>query len=276
MKDKRYKIWNMRILSAVILIIFCLWQNNDIVVSDYIYKTKEIGRALDGFRIIQISDLHNKEFGKKSSRLLKVLAKAKPDIIVITGDLVDRRRTDIKAALEFIKRASELAPIYYVTGNHEYSLDRWEWDSLMDGLMKYQVRLLDNRIVHLEKNRDGGFYLMGLSEGNQADDTLKTLCSHAEADKLQIVLTHEPQYIDSYRQSDADIIFAGHAHGGQFRLPILGGLIAPGQGIFPKYTSGAHRAGHTTLIISRGLGNSVVPIRLFNRPEVVTVTLRRS
>ncbi len=272
-KAFRFKRWSISILMVGFLIVFCMWQNNDIVITEYRYKTKKINETLDGFRIAQISDLHNKEFGRRSSRLLKSLSKTKPDIIVITGDLVDRRRTDMKAALEFIKGASQLAPIYYVTGNHEYSLESREWDTLMQGLERYQVRVLDNRIYHLEKDKEGSFYLVGLSEINLTDDTLKTLCSYADEDKLQVVLAHEPQYIHNYSQSEADIVLAGHAHGGQFRVPFLGGLVAPGQGLFPKYTSGVHRIGHTTLIISRGLGNSSVPLRLWNRPEIVIVTL---
>ncbi len=275
-KARVLKKWMIPILMVIFLFVFCIWQNNDIVVTDYIYRTKEIGRTLDGYKIAQISDLHNKEFGRRSSRLLKTLRKAKPDIIVITGDLVDRRRTDITSALQFIKGASELAPIYYVTGNHEYSLQHREWDSLMQGLEGYQVRVSDNRVFHLEKDKEGGFFLLGLSEMNLADRTLGALCSYTDNDKLQIVLAHKPQYIDSYSRSEADLVLAGHAHGGQFRIPFLGGLIAPDQGLFPKYTSGIHRIRQTTLIISRGLGNSTIPLRIFNRPEVVTITLRKA
>ncbi len=275
MRTKRYKKLITLILVVVFLTVFCYWQNNGIEVTDYVYKTKKIGSSLDGFRIAHISDLHNKEFGKSNKRLLEILRKQKPNIIVITGDLVDRRRTDIAAALRFIKGASELAPIYYVTGNHEYALKQQELAELMLGMEEYHVRISDNKIYHLEQEKEGGFYLIGLCELNLSDGTLTKLCSNVSKDKLQILLAHEPQYIRNYEQSGVDLVLAGHTHGGQFRLPFLGGLVAPDQGMLPKYTSGAHSFHNTTIIISRGLGNSTVPLRLFNRPELVMVTLKK-
>lgn len=271
---KKYKTLILVSTVVIFILVFCIWQNNDIVVTNYNYRTNQISEGLDGFKIAQISDLHNKEFGKKSKRLLKILEREDPNIIVITGDLIDSRRTDITVALEFIKGAAKLAPIYYVTGNHEYRLNQNNWDRLMQGMMKYQVRLLDNRIFLLEKEK-GGIYLIGLGANNLADTTLNTLCSYTDKDKLQIVLAHGPQYIDHYSQSEADLVLVGHVHGGQFRLPFIGGLIAPDQGIFPKYTAGAYKVKDTTMIVNRGMGNSIIPVRIFNRPEVVIVKLSK-
>lgn len=260
---------------GLVMIVFCFWQNNDIVVTDYIYKTKKISDKFDGFRIAQISDLHNKKFGKNQRNLLSILEKENPNIIVITGDIVDCNRTDINVTLEFIKGAVKIAPVCYVTGNHEYQLNNKDWNKLMQSMEKYGVKIVDNEAVNIEKEKVSGLYLIGLSDKNLSDDTLKTICTKLSSDKLQIVLAHEPQYFKNYSEAKVDLVFSGHAHGGQFRLPFIGGLFAPYQGFFPKYTSGAYKKNSTTMIVNRGLGNSIIPLRIFNRPEVVIVRLQK-
>jgi predicted MPP superfamily phosphohydrolase len=259
-------------IVIVFIIIFCIWQNNDIVVSNYEYKTEKISDNLDGYKIAQISDLHNKEFGKNQKRLLQILKGEDPNLIVITGDVVDSRHTDIDVALEFVKGAVDIAPVYYVTGNHEYWLINDDWNKLMQGLEQYGAIILDNEVI--EMGNVDRFYLIGLNDNNLSDDTLNNLCSNLDSDKLQIVLAHEPQYLNNYSEAEVDLVLSGHAHGGQIRLPFIGGLVAPDQGFFPKYTSGTFIESDTTMIVSRGLGNSIVPIRVFNRPEVVIVKLQ--
>jgi predicted MPP superfamily phosphohydrolase len=275
MKKTKHKNFIIVFLIGVFLIFFCLWQNNDIVVSDYIYKSKKISRYLDGFKIVQISDLHNKKFGKNQKNLLKILENEAPNIIVITGDIVDSNHTNIEIALEFIRGAVEIAPVYYVTGNHEYWLNSIDSTKLMQGMEQSGVIILDNKAISIGKESDYGFYLIGLNDNNLTDSTLKTLCSTLDSNKLQILLAHEPQNIDHYSDAEVDLVFAGHAHGGQWRLPLIGGLYAPNQGLFPQYTSGVHIEDNTTMIVSRGLGNSVIPIRIFNRPQVVVVQLQK-
>jgi predicted MPP superfamily phosphohydrolase len=272
-KIKNKKLVIMFIV-IVFIIIFCIWENNDIVVSNYDYKTEKISDDLDGYKIAQISDLHNKEFGKNQKRLLQILKDEDPNLIVITGDVVDSRHTDIDVALEFVKGAVDIAPVYYVTGNHEYWLINDDWDKLMQGLEQYGDIILDNEVI--EMGNVDRFYLIGLNDNNLSGDTLNKLCSDLDSDKLQIVLAHEPQYLNNYSEAEVDLVLSGHAHGGQFRLPFIGGLVAPDQGFFPKYTSGTFIENDTTMIVSRGLGNSIVPIRVFNRPEVVIVKLQRA
>lgn len=133
------------------------------------------------------------------------------------------------------------------------------------------VRLLNEAVTI---NASGGtFDLIGLDDRSLADDTLKTLLSECDSKSLHIVLAHEPQYIEQYAAADADLVLFGHAHGGQFILPLVGAVVAPDQGIFPKYTSGAYRMDDMTMFISRGLGNSIIPVRLFNYPEIVCIDL---
>ena len=272
---KRVRIILLLIIVGLLLLSFCVWQNNDIVISNYDYKTSLISDNLNGYTIAQISDLHNKEFGKNQKNILNLLEKESPDIIVITGDIVDSNHTNINVALEFIEGAANIAPVFYVTGNHEYWLSDKDRDTLMKRMEQVGVMLLDNKAINLEKENSNGFYLIGLSDKNLNDTVLKTMCSQLDSSKLQIVLAHEPQYFDHYSHAGVDLVLSGHAHGGQIRLPFIHGLVAPGQGFFPKYTSGTYVNNDTTMIVSRGLGNSIIPIRVFNRPEIVMVTLQK-
>lgn len=269
----KYKKLIIVFIAIAILILFFLWQNHTIIVTEYQYKTKKISNRFDGFKIAQISDLHNKEFGKKQKYLLKKIREAAPDIIVLTGDQVDSRRTNIDITLHFVKEALPIAPVYYVSGNHELRLNPEDWNELMTGLIQLGAIPMDNRAIEIIKDGELGFHLLGLSDHRLTDDTLQNISRGIPEDILKIVLAHEPHYIMNYRLGKADLVLSGHAHGGQFRIPGIGGLVAPGQGLFPKYTSGPYQEGNTTMIVSRGLGNSIIPIRIFNRPQIVIVKL---
>ncbi len=275
MKHKKFKRLVILSILSLLLIIFFIWQNNDIVISNYVYKTSKLDNSLNGFKIAQLSDLHNKEFGKNQKKLLDILVDEAPDIIVITGDIVDSKNTNIDIALKLVKGASQIAPVYYVTGNHELWLKDEDRNALLQGLQKNGVTLVDNKAVTVEKETDKGFHLIGLSDRNISDNTLETLCSRINSEEMKIVLAHEPQYFENYCDAGVDLVLSGHAHGGQIRLPFLGGVFAPGQGFFPEYASGTYIKNNTTMIVNRGLGNSIVPIRVFNRPEVVIITLQK-
>lgn len=270
---RKAKLIILFLLAAAV--VFSVWQNNDLTVSDYEYESQKVSAGLSGYKIVQISDLHNKMFGKNQKRLLDAVKVLEPDIIVITGDIVDRFHTDIENALVFVRGAVELAPVYYVNGNHEICLSTEELDELYGGMREAGVIILNNQSKYIGTD-DTGFYLVGVNDpDNGNSDILMSLTAQNSSDeKLNILLAHEPQYVDYYSRCGADIVLCGHAHGGQVRLPFIGGLVAPGQGWFPKYTSGEYAVGNTTMIVSRGLGNSIAPIRVFNRPEIVSVTLK--
>lgn len=269
-------------LVGLVFLVFFLWQNNHIVVSDHIYKSTRIPEEFDGFKILHISDLHNKSFGRDQKYLLKKIEEAEADIILITGDLIDRRRFDLKPALEFIEGAKRLAPIYYVPGNHEAWSGKYE--DIRKELVDQGVEVLDDRKLELKRKgkqieilglRDPGFYEESFFYDMGIREISDRLMDLNDSNKFKILLSHRPELVDLYSQEDIDMIFSGHAHGGQFRLPGLGGLVAPDQGFFPKYTSGSHKIDNSTLYVSRGLGNSIIPIRIFNRPEIIVVTLER-
>ena len=266
------RIW-IPIIIALILIPFFLFQNKHLVITNYTYESDKLGTDLDGYRIVQISDLHNATFGKNNRKLLDAIKLCSPDIIVITGDLVDSNHTDVERAVSFVEQAVTIAPVYYVTGNHEYWLTSTDRQQTLQGILSAGAIDLDNLSVPITRG-DSSFLLVGLDDHHLSDETLKRLLTNQN--ELSIVLAHEPQYLQEYADAGADLVLSGHAHGGQFRLPFIGGLVAPDQGFLPKYTSGDYTIADTDMIVSKGLGNSIIPIRLFNYPEIVCVELKAS
>ncbi len=255
------------------LSIFLYWQNNGIVVSKYLYKNKKVPKKFDGFKILQISDLQDKMFFKNQSSLINKIKTLNADIIVITGDLLNCRHSNFKNAEEFIKKAIKISPVYYVSGNHE--LVSGLYYQALNMLNKLGVETLENKSVILKIDGDL-IKIMGIKdirENVNYKTEIKKMIKKSP-DIFNILLTHRPELIDVYADCKVDIAFCGHAHGGQIRLPFIGGLFAPNQGILPKYTKGIHKKGNTSVIISRGLGNSIFPFRIFNRPEVVLVELK--
>ena len=283
------------IVSIVIALLLCVmvflhWSNKSIVITEHVYENQKLPKAFDGYRITHVSDLQSEYFGKDQSNLIRKVKKTRPDIIVYTGDLLDRNHTDFDAARSAVKGLLEIAPVYYVNGNHEMAVETSAMDAFYEELIAMGVEVLFDRSAVVEKD-DAKIMLLGLSEhtvfsckdyvrDNSAPldmemfrESLDDLRSQAEEDAFTILLTHEPQYLDTYAAGEFDLAFAGHAHGGQIRLPFTDGLFAPGQGVLPKLASGMHEKDETTLIISRGLGNSTFPFRVFNRPEIITVKL---
>ena len=281
MKLKKKWILALIALILAVLIIWTLWGNTALEVNEYEIVGDGIPQNFDGFRIAQVSDLHNKDFGEGYGQLLTLLSQINPDIIVVTGDLIDSRQTDLDVALEFAWQAGKIARVYYVSGNHEARVS--EYEDLKTGLVKAGVVILENQKVQITREGesitimgidDPSFqedYLFGDSESvaRQAIETLQN-----ESDEYTILLSHRPELFDLYVETEMDLVFSGHAHGGQFRLPFVGGLVAPNQGFFPKYDAGQFTEERTTMVVSRGVGNSIIPIRFNNRPEIVLVTLR--
>lgn len=282
LKFKRIKVIFILLLIIIFLSIFFIYQNNAIVITEHNYANKKLPKGFDGYKILHISDLHNKNYhGKLSGKIKEV----KPDIIVITGDLIDRRNTRIDIAKEFVEEIAKIAPIYYVSGNHEQLSG--EYDKLKEELEKLDVKIVDNSYIELNRDSDS-IGLMGIadpkinqSEGdylfNDSTEYVKSsitdLYENIDTD-FNILLSHRPEQFTVYKEMNVDLVFSGHAHGGQIRLPFIGGVIAPNQGLFPKYTEGIYKDGQTSMVVSRGLGNSLFPFRIFNRPELVIITLK--
>lgn len=282
-KTKKRKIILFIASVSIGLFAFFRWQNNSITISETVFKNDTIPETFKGYKILQISDLHNKEFGSKQNKILAKIEKINPDIIVVTGDLIDSNKTNINTSMELINKAINIAPIYYVSGNHE----AWSglYEDLKSKLENSGVVVLHNKKIKFFNNNDS-IDIIGLADTSFIKSNLLEYDSNVETNNLlnkltkdstnfKILLSHRPELFDIYSSSNVDLIFSGHAHGGQFRLPFIGGLVAPDQGFFPKLTEGIHSNNNTSMIVSRGLGNSIIPLRIFNKPELIVVTLEK-
>lgn len=259
-----------------------LWGNSALVTSEITVRSSRLPEGFEGFRIAQISDLHNAEFGEKNRKLLSMLAEANPDIIVLTGDIIDSRNTNVEISLAFAEEAVKIAPCYYVTGNHEARLA--VCDDFVKGLKQLGVTVLRQETVTLERKGDT-ISLMGVDDPTFEVDYMTGDCRPVMTSALEklteekqgytILLSHRPEWFSLYLDFGVDLVFSGHAHGGQFRIPFVGGVIAPNQGFFPDYDGGLYTEGNTSMVVSRGLGPSIIPLRINNRPEIVVAELHR-
>ena len=236
------------------LFIFFYWQNNSITVNNIEVKNNKVPNRFNAYKILQISDLHNKEFGKGQKNILNKIKKVQPDIIVVTGDIIDSGKEE--NAMELMREINKIAPVYFVSGNHE----AWggSYNVLKVDLKEIGITVLDNEKIEIIKGNDS-IELLGLLDNsfinpeNKEEYTTKQLNNLIEEnDELKILLSHRPELFDTYAKSDVDLVFSGHAHGGQFRIPFVGGVVAPDQGLFPKYPEGIHIQNDTSMVVSRG------------------------
>ena len=280
MKSRKKTILPLLLSFLIILIGWTLWGNAALEVNEFEIVSDRIPQGFDGFRIAQVSDLHNARFGEDNAKLIEMLSQTEPDIIVLTGDLIDSRNTDVETALDFARQAVEIAPVYYVSGNHESRVTAYM--DLKMGLGNADVIVLENQKVEITRGQEY-ITLIGIDDpsfresylfGDAAGVAEQVIGDLQEAsDGYTILLSHRPELLDVYVDTEMDLVFSGHAHGGQFRLPFVGGLVAPNQGFFPEYDAGQFTEEKTTMIVSRGVGNSIIPVRVNNRPEIVVVTL---
>lgn len=284
MKKQRTARLLLTVLAAAVALSgYFYWQNNGLTVTRYQHIDPDLPAGFDGFTIVQVTDLHNKSFGKNQEILLDKVEALMPDIIVISGDLIDRRRYDLEKSMTFVEGAVALAPVYFVSGNHEAWSGRY--GEIREALLEAGVTVLDDSDVLLERNgetlhllglRDPAFGVSGYREKRDESKITGQMDTWQELEGFTILLAHRPEYFPLYAEKPIDIVFSGHAHGGQIRLPFLGALFAPNQGFLPEYSSGDYQLNETTMYLSRGLGNSIFPLRIHNRPELVMVTLSPS
>lgn len=268
--------------AILALVIWILWGNGALELNGYTVSSQRLPEAFIGYRIAHVSDLHNTEFGEDNETLLAMLRDAKPDIIAIAGDLIDSRHTDVPTALSFVQQAVQIAPCYYVTGNHEERVR--VYTELKAGMEAAGATVLedertqislDGQVITLIGLHDPSYqtdYLLGGSETVVRANLAKLL---DPSDGYTVLLSHRPELFDTYVESGVDLVLCGHAHGGQFRLPFVGGLVAPNQGLFPEYDAGIYSKENTNMLVSKGLGNSILPFRVNNRPEVILIELRQ-
>ncbi len=250
-------------LGAAALTVLFVWFNNSCLKTTK-YKITVDGAA-KGIRIVHLSDLHGKSFSRGNAKLINKVAAAKPDFIAVTGDIIHLyRQRDKEVALALVSSLKEIAPVLYVSGNHEMRNKGYRF--LRKDLKEAGATVLDDCSCDFS-----GYSVTGLNCASLKNDTIFKITPEGG---VKILLAHEPQYFEKYAQAGYDLVLCGHAHGGQWRIPFTGkGLYAPGQGFLPKYTQGVHTKGKTRMVVSRGLGNSRFPLRLFNRPEAVIIDI---
>ena len=281
-KKKKSRSMLFWIKTALILLsvslIWLWWSNVSIKNTSYTVYSKDLPHEFSGFRIVQVSDLHNEERGTDNKGILGLIEKQKPDIIAITGDIIDG--DEIDNVIPFLEGAVRIAPCYYVTGNHEGYASDETYKELEEIMLELGVEVLHNRSVIVERNGQriciGGIDDVRFTSARQGFVTEKLPDIDAlftENDTYNVLLAHRPDYFDTYTQSKAHLVLCGHAHGGQVIVPFVGGLYAPTQGFLPKYTKGVFEENGTTMIISTGAGNGTFLPRVNNRPEIVTLTL---
>lgn len=279
MNKKVIVIISFAIVILVLIGLYLHFENTKLQISNYSIINSNIPIEFNNYKIVHISDFHNTKSKTLTKDLIEEIKNQKPNIIVLTGDLVDSRKTDIETSIDFIKKIKSIAPIYYVSGNHEANIRNYS--SLKEQLEKNNVIILDNKVELLRLN-DKEINLIGVDDPrmlNNCDFTDAEIMKY-ELDNIKynennysILLSHRPELFDTYVEKELDLVLVGHAHGGQIRIPFIDGVVAPNQGFFPKYTSGTFEKKKTTMIISRGIGNSILPFRINNNPELVVVTL---
>ena len=279
-KKKKCIILSVVVVILIALVIWIAWGNTALELNTYTVTSARLPECFDGYRIAHVSDLHNAEMGEDNEKLLTMLREADPDMIAITGDLIDSRNTDVEIALQFVQEAMKIAPCYYVTGNHEARVN--EYEELKTGLISAGVIILEDAQTEISIGGES-ITLIGVNDPSYQTDYLfgdsETVMNtkleelHSEKDGFTILLSHRPELFNAYTDHGMDLVLSGHAHGGQFRLPFIGGVVAPNQGLFPEYDAGIYTEGNTNMLVSRGVGNSILPFRINNRPEVILIDL---
>lgn len=289
MRTKRYRhrprrrplLWLIAVAAVVAGGWFWFrWQCYGIQTTVTQVELSGLPQEFDGFRIVHLSDFHGHEFGEDSEDLLTMVSEQKPDLIVITGDLIDQE-SQLTMVSALAKGLVGIAPTYYVTGNHEWSLGTGAVRTLKDILTACGITVLSNEYILLE--RDGGsVVLAGVDDPNGYADQKTPEELYREIEKndpgrFSILLAHRNDAIERYAAAGYDFVLSGHGHGGIIRLPFTDGLLSPARTLFPSWTAGVYTVEDTTLFVSRGLGNNTVPVkgfRLFNRPDLAVLELK--
>lgn len=274
-----------QVMCAAVAVCICLagylyFEDTFLSTTTYTVSSDRLPQSFDRYTIAQISDYHNAHSVLLNRRLRDAVQAAEPDVIVLTGDLIDRRRTDVETSLRLVRDLSDTAPVYFVCGNHDSLSD--ERETLLHGLRDLGVHVLENETRTLTRNEES-ICLVGIDdpakseEWAENDEIVRRELTPLVPDNgaFTLLLSHRPEMLEVYAELGIDIALTGHAHGGQIRLPVVGGILAPGQGLFPPYDNGVYTEGKTQMVVSRGVGNSAFPFRVQNRPEVVVVKLTK-
>ena len=272
---------SLSIIAFILVIstVFLLYGNFYVDIQRIDIKTGKLPVSFNNYLIAHISDYHNRSSFLVDKQIINSLQKEQPDIIVITGDLIDCNKTDVQTALEFVSKVKEIAPVYFVAGNHEANIASSNFSdfcNLINGLEELGVTFLRNDFVKISNEAGDSFNLYGIHDPyfyggyEQVYQRTEALCDELDMniDEFNVLLAHHPETVSVYKKFKVNVVFSGHAHGGQITLfgtPV----VAPDQKIFPPYTEGLYETGVTRLIVSRGIGYSNFPLRVFCNPHLV-------
>ncbi len=248
-----------------------MFNNNKPKKNRYVIESQKIDREL---RISHLSDLHQKSFGEQNSELFRLIAEFEPDIIAVTGDMIKHERqkdADAPYLLNFARGIAQIAPSFFVTGNHEQHF----LNQVTDLFEQNGVRVLGNAVEQL-KIHEQMIAIGGVHDPKIAPSGLEQVAEQCgKMPGFHLLLAHHPEHFEIFAQHDIDLVLSGHTHAGQFRIPVVSAVVIPGQGLFPKYVEGRHEGNQTVMIISRGLGSSgFPPIRVNNPPDLVEILVK--
>lgn len=283
-------MWIIIVISVIIiaLIIFVIIESSGFRTVSYDIYSNKLGNK--NLKIAFLADLHNKDFGNNNEALVKAIEEYDPDIICFAGDMVTSGwdfNFDFSGTLKFIEKLASKYPIYYSPGNHEERFDRMrdrfphQYDELICALNKMGINYLDNKAVSLEgiPVKIYGLnlpfmYFEKFRDRQLDDDTLNNLLGSVDNECFSILLAHDPRHFKNYVKWGAGLVLSGHVHGGIVSLPGLGGVVAPGVKLFPKYDAGLFEEDNSKMILTRGIGSHCIPIRVWNKAEIVFIDLK--
>ncbi len=280
------------VVIAALMIVYLWIENKNMVVTNYLLEQKKVPDNFHNMRFVCITDLHYNQYGKDNAKLLKAIHECKPDAVLIAGDLVVTAKPNKSPiAYHFLSELTKRYSVYYAPGNHEL---KWQhgigcskefYQTFLEKLKELGVCYLNNESITLKKGSDTliirglslplRFFAKGRHKTEIKANEIEALIGKTKEDAYEILLAHIPDYFEAYAEYGADFILSGHVHGGIMKLPYLGGVISPRYELFPKYDSGIFKKGRTVMFLSRGLGTHTIPVRVFNRPELLCVEIRK-
>lgn len=265
------------IVALTLLVVFLLLvydSNYNLDAEEFVILAENLHFEFDGFKIVHLSDLHGAQFGENNSKLLKIISEAQPDIIVITGDIVENRK-DIPNLQKYSADIAAIAPTYYVPGNHEYATR--QSGVIFQKLRDTGITVLRNQSAMIKRN-NSEIMILGIDDPLGRADMMKMEdvygLARSKTDSFILTICHRYERFEEYAELGMPLVLTGHAHGGLIRLPFTDGIIGPGRVLFPKYTNGMYSKDDTIMITSRGIGNASISLRLFNRPHIPVITLK--
>lgn len=281
-KMKRQKRISIVFLLLLVMIVARLYIDNNLIQTTNVeIISDKIPNSFEGYRIVQLSDLHSRSLGRNNAHLLQAIQEAEPDIVVLTGDMVTGNDKNFDVFFKLIEEISTDYPIYFIPGNHELALKNTSKQEFLDLFEKTGVVFLDNQKIELKADNGDTINLYGLWYPNihyKKDplslDMIEQYIGVSDTSLYNILLTHQPKYFELYEEWGADLTLSGHLHGGMVRLPYFGPVFSPDEGLFPKYVAGEYHLNESVLVVSRGLGIGTRGFRVFNRPDLVVITLK--